>query len=153
MTIRYTNDANGITPGQLKGFFVGWPQHPNPETHLQILKNSRAIWLAFDRDRCVGFINALSDGVFYAYIPLLEVLPEYQGLGIGKELVSRMIETLGSMYAIDIVCDENVEPFYFAKGFRHYTAMIKRNYSNQGASNSGAQAEHPRIAGLEGKTD
>jgi ribosomal protein S18 acetylase RimI-like enzyme len=123
----------------MAGFFVGWLEYPDPETHLQILRNSYAVWLAFDHERCVGFINALSDGVFYAYIPLLEVLPEYQGQGIGTELVWRMIDTLGVMYAIDVVCDESVASFYTAKGFGRCAGMVKRNYANQGAANKRMQ--------------
>jgi len=132
MEVIYTNDLTQIGPDQLNGFFVGWPDHPDPESHLEVLRRSHAVWLALDAGRCVGFINALSDGVFYAYIPLLEVLPEYQGQGIGKELVGRMLETLRGMYAIDIVCDESVAPFYAAMDFRRCNAMIRRNYTNQG---------------------
>ena len=134
MSITYTDKTEYLSANQLEGFFVGWPEHPDQEAHLEILRGSYATWLAFDQDRCVGFINALSDGVFYAYIPLLEVLPEYQGHGIGTELVRRMLETLESMYAIDVVCDESVAPFYKAIGFSRCAGMVKRNYANQGTA-------------------
>ncbi|MBN2309992.1 MAG: GNAT family N-acetyltransferase [Candidatus Hydrogenedentes bacterium] len=144
MGITYTDEVTSIGPGQLEGFFVGWPDHPDPDTHLDILRRSYAVWLALDGGRCVGFINALSDGVFYAYIPLLEVLPGYRGRGIGSELVRRMTETLGGMYAIDVVCDEDVAPFYTAKGFGRCVAMIKRNYGNQGAAKARQAEAGPR---------
>jgi len=131
VNIKYKNDIKNLTPAQLNGFFVGWPEHPDPETHLRILKNSYAIWLAFDGSRCVGFINALSDGIFYSFIPLLEVLPNYKGHGIGTELVKRMLETLKKMYAIDIVCDKSIAPFYEAKEFERCVGMVKRNYEKQ----------------------
>jgi len=131
MDIKYKNDTKDLTPSQLNGFFVGWPNHPDPKTHLKILRNSYAVWIAYDGSRCVGFINAISDGVFHSFIPLLEVLPDYKGYGIGTELVKRMIETLKSMYAIDIVCDESVAPFYEAKNFGRCVGMVKRNYENQ----------------------
>ena len=130
MAIEYTDDAAALTADQLAGFFAGWPEHPDPVTHLRILRASYAVWLALDGGRCVGFINALSDGVLTAYIPLLEVLPEYQGRGIGTELLRRMTETLAGMYAIDVVCDEAVAPFYAAHGFGRCVGMIKRNYAN-----------------------
>ena len=136
MSITYTDKIEYLVANQLEGFFVGWPKHPDPEAHLEILNRSYTTWLAFDQDHCVGFINALSDGLFYAYIPLLEVLPEYQGHGIGTELVRRMIETLESLYAIDIVCDESVAHFYKAIGFSRCVGMVKRNYANQGIANN-----------------
>lgn len=66
----------------------------------------------------MGFINAISDQVLSAYIPLLEVLPEYQRRGIGQMLVSKLKEDLQTYYMIDICCDENVLPFYEEQGFK-----------------------------------
>ena len=94
---------------------------------VKILRNSFAVWIALDEDRCIGFINAISDKVFYAYIPLLEVLPKYQGKGIGMELTRRMLMTLKDMYAIDICCDEQIVPFYKKIGFSKCNGMVKRN--------------------------
>ena len=34
-------------------------------------------------NQVVGFVTAISDGVLSAYIPFLEVLPEYKSIGIG----------------------------------------------------------------------
>ena len=131
MSITYTSRTESLSVAHLSGFFVGWPAHPDPHAHLEALRASHAVWLAFDGDRCVGFVNALSDGVFYAYIPLLEVLPGYQGKGIGQELMKRMLESLSGMYAIDVVCDEAVAPFYDKMGFSRCVGMIKRNYRNR----------------------
>ncbi len=130
--IKYRNTLEGVTPTMLDGFFVGWPSHPDNGRFLDILKGSAAVWLAFDDGRCVGFVNALSDGVYYSYIPLLEVLPEYQGRGIGTDLVRRMKESLKDMYAIDICCDDGVVPFYQRLGFFRGNSMIARNFDKQG---------------------
>ena len=73
--ILFQTKIDGVEPDQLAGFFVGWPDPPSPETHLKILHASHAIVLAQDRSgQVVGFINAVSDGILSAYIPLLEVL-------------------------------------------------------------------------------
>ncbi|MFP3898310.1 MAG: GNAT family N-acetyltransferase [Dehalococcoidia bacterium] len=135
MTITYINRLESLTAVNLRGFFAGWPAHPDPQTHLEILRRSHIVWLAFDHDRCVGFVNALSDGAFCASIPLLEVLPGYQGRGIGKELMTRMLESLSDMYAIDVVCDEAVAPFYDKLGFSRCVGMVKRDYGNQNVAN------------------
>jgi len=83
--IRYVYTSEGITPEQLQEFFEGWPDPPSPETHLRLLTNSDEVVLAVDDDSgaVVGFITAISDRVLSAYIPFLEVLPEYRGRGIG----------------------------------------------------------------------
>ena len=135
--IAYTDSVEGITPDQLDGFFVGWPNPPSPETHLRLLLNSDHVVLAVDdeTENVVGFITAISDGVLAAYIPLLEVLPAYQGRGIGSELVRRMLEKLREFYAVDLMCDPELQPFYARFGMMPYSGMIIRNYERQsGAS-------------------
>lgn len=129
----YTDSVDNITPDQLTGFFVGWPNPPSPETHLKILQGSAYIWLAVDEEsgQVIGFINAISDKVIAAYIPLLEVLPAYQGQGIGTELVRRMLESTRDLYAIDLVCDEDVVAFYQRMNMRPVRGMSIRNYERQ----------------------
>jgi ribosomal protein S18 acetylase RimI-like enzyme len=99
--------------------------------HLRILEGSEAVVLATDPgagDRVVGFITAVGDGVLAASIPLLEVLPEYQGRGIGTELVQRMLARLGDRYMVDLSCDEDVVPFYERLGLTPYRAMVLRRH-------------------------
>jgi len=131
--INYTFTTEGISPEQLKGFFDGWLNPVSPETHLRLLRNSDEIVLAIDREtkRVVGFITAITDHVLSAYIPLLEVSPEYRGRGIGKELVDSMLERLGDLYMIDLICDQELQAFYAKRGMREATGMMMRNYDNQ----------------------
>ena len=68
MEIIFSSKVNQLESNQLQGFFVGWPKKPNAETHLEILKKSYSAWIALHNNSCVGFINALSDNVFYAHI-------------------------------------------------------------------------------------
>ena len=74
----------------------------------------------------VGFINALCDGVQAAFIPCLEVLPAYQGNGIGSELVRRMFARLELIPAVDLVCDPELQPFYDAFNMRPGVSMMIR---------------------------
>ncbi len=74
--------------------------------------------LALDGDRVIGFATAISDGVMSAFIPLLEVLPEYQHQGIGAELIRRLLDQLDDLYMIDLCCDADLEPFYSTLGFQ-----------------------------------
>ena len=129
--ITYTDSLEGVTEAHLEGFFVGWLNPPSPEKHLQLLRAASYVMLAKDGERVVGFANAISDGVLSAYIPLVEILPEYQGQGIGTELVRQLFEKLRHLYMVDIVCDATVAPFY--ERFGMYTAygMMMGNYAAQ----------------------
>ena len=133
MSIAYCSNLQGITPEQLQGFFVGWPNPPSPATHLRILQGSAVVELAIDdrTGQVVGFINAISDGVLAAYVPLLEVLPAYQGQGIGATLVARLLARLEQLYAVDLLCDADLQPFYARLGMRPAIGMMVRHYDRQ----------------------
>lgn len=132
--IEYLYAVEGVKPAQLEGaFFEHWPNPPSPETHLRFLNSSGAIVLAVDTDtdKVVGFINAITDGVLSAYIPLLEVLPEYRERGIGSELVRRLLAQLSDLYMIDLMCDVDKQPFYARCGMTPTTGMLVRNFEHQ----------------------
>lgn len=132
--IVYTDSLEDVTVDALRGgFFVGWPNPPSAETHLRFLKGSAHVFLAMDdaTGNVVGFVTAISDGVTCAYIPHLEVLPPYQAHGVGTELMGRMLETVRHLYMIDLLCDEDVQPFYARLGMHPTTGMMVRNYERQ----------------------
>lgn len=125
------SSLDGISPQQLRGFFVGWPNPPTPQTLHRILGGSYRIALAVDHGQVVGFVNAVSDGVLCAYIPLLEVRAEWQGQGIASALLERLFADLNGLYMIDTACDDELVPFYKRFGMMRGNAMIRRNYECQ----------------------
>jgi ribosomal protein S18 acetylase RimI-like enzyme len=124
--IVYRDDAGGVGPAELEGFFVEWPQPPSPERHLEVLHGSDHVVLAVEEGsgRVVGFVTAVSDGVLSAFVPLLEVLPEYRGRGIGTELMRRLLGRLEGLYMVDLGCDEDLVPFYERLGLRRVGAAV-----------------------------
>lgn len=134
MGITYQSDVEGIKHDQVaEGFFQGWPNAPSPAVFMKLLRQSYAVEIAVDEGtgKVVGFIQAISDGVLSAYIPLLEVVPSYQGQGIGTQLLERMNKRLGDLYMIDLLCDEELQKFYERKGMRKASGMMIRHYANQ----------------------
>jgi N-acetylglutamate synthase-like GNAT family acetyltransferase len=83
--------------------------------------------LAYDteKSKVVGFINAISDRVHFAFIPMLEVLPEYRHRGIGSNLVKTMLKRLEDITCIDLMCDTDMHPkqtpsFFQIKSFHQH---------------------------------
>ncbi|HVV19995.1 MAG TPA: GNAT family N-acetyltransferase [Pseudonocardiaceae bacterium] len=122
--IRYSTEPAGLTESDLAGFFVGWPRPP--ADRVAVLRGADHVVLAYDGDRLVGFVTALSDGVLMAYLPLLEVLPEYQRSGVGTELVNRVLAEIGDVYGVDVCCDDDVVPYYERFGFQRVNGMVLR---------------------------
>lgn len=127
--IAYETTLEGVREQDLGGFFVGWPTRPSAATHLRLMHGSDLVVLARDSEsgRVVGFVTAVGDGVLSAFIPLLEVLPEYQGRGIGSELVRRLLALLEGSYMIDLLCDDDLVSFYERFGMSRRVAMVLRN--------------------------
>ncbi|HEX8371820.1 MAG TPA: GNAT family N-acetyltransferase [Chthoniobacterales bacterium] len=114
------------------GFFVGWPHKPSDEKFREILAASYTYVLAFadGRDDAVGFVTVISDGVFSAFIPLLEVKKEFHGQGIGRRLVEEAEARLPSIYSLDIVCDAELDGFYDSLGYLRRSGRGKRFRQN-----------------------
>ena len=126
LVITYSTDITALTEDQPTEFFVGWPRRPCAARHLRALHGSRRVVLAFDGDRVVGCINAISDGELAAFIPWLEVLPSHQRRGVGRELVRRLRADLDDHYSIDLICDPPLASFYGALGFEQLLGMGQR---------------------------
>jgi GNAT superfamily N-acetyltransferase len=131
-TLTYQTTTDGLSEDQLTGdFFQGWPNPPSPETHLRILEGSHHKVVAVRGGRVIGFITAISDGVLSAFITLLEVVPDEQGKGIGQSLMNQLLDDIGDIYMVDLVCDANFSRFYAELGFATSTGMSRRDYSMQ----------------------
>ncbi len=133
MNVEYFHTLDGILPEQLTGFFEGWPNPPSPSTHLTLLRNSDEVVLAVDTasGNVIGLITVLTDRVLSAFIPLLEVRADFRENGIGAELVRRATAQVQSLYMVDLLCDETVQPFYESLGFTYATGACLRCYENQ----------------------
>ena len=131
VVISYTSSIQGVTASQLHGFFEGWPNPPSPEEHLKLMRSSYRVVIArINGGLVVGFVTAISDGVLNAHIPLLEVLPEFRQQGVGTELMRRMLGHLDSLYAVDLMYDPDLQPFYDRLDFTESTGMIIRRLRN-----------------------
>ena len=126
--IEYRSDITSLTPEQIQGIFVGWQNPFPPETHLRMLLGSDLAQVAIDTesDCVVGFVAALTDDVQGAFITLLEVLPAYQGQGVGKALMTQMLDRLSHIQTIELMCDADLVPFYESFGMTPAGGMVLR---------------------------
>lgn len=128
--IEYRTTIENLTAAELNGFFGGWAKPLSSEQHYLILQNSSYVVLAYDTEnsKVIGFVNALSDRVNFAFIPMLEVLPEYQHRGIGSKLVQKMFYLLKDITCVDLTCDPELQKFYSRFGMLKSHGMIIRRY-------------------------
>lgn len=73
----------------------------------------------YENDALIAYIDCVSNGVTDAYIQDLLVHPDFQGNGIGTELMNRMIVFLKSrrIFMISVIFEESLRSFYKRFGF------------------------------------
>ena len=85
--------------------------------------NSTIVISAWDNDLLVGCVRVLSDKMFRSVIYDLAVLPEYQGNGIGKELVKKCREQYPNSEWLVGTTNERAS-FYEKLGFEKNTDVF-----------------------------
>jgi ribosomal protein S18 acetylase RimI-like enzyme len=74
--------------------------------------------IAKDKGRIVGMGRLVGDGMMYWYMQDVIILPQYQGKGIGKQMVERMLEYIrqnsisGTTVTVGLMAALGKEPFY-----------------------------------------
>ena len=86
----------------------------------------------YEGDKLVGYIDSVSNGVTDAYIQDLMVHPDYQGKGLGTELMNQMITYLkeNRIYIISVVFEESLMQFYDRFGFYHMLCGQMETYNS-----------------------
>lgn len=67
---------------------------------------------AWDGTRLVGLVCSLDDGAVTAYINYLIVHPDYQRMGIGKELMRRILNEYRDFMRVELIADAGATEFY-----------------------------------------
>jgi GNAT superfamily N-acetyltransferase len=111
-------------------FFEGWPAPPTRAVFRAALRGSFAVEFATVDGRVIGFVHTISDGVAAAFIPWLEVVPDYRGRGVGAALLRRILDRLGHLYSVDLVCDRPLVAYYQRFGLAPIQGMGLRTPSN-----------------------
>lgn len=89
-----------------------------------VFMNSRFRCFAYENGTLVAAGRALADGVDCSYICDVAVLPTLQGAGVGKEVVTRLVELSRGHKKIILYSVPGKEGFYRRLGFlRMLTAM------------------------------
>ena len=67
---------------------------------------------AWDGAQLVGLVCSLDDGAVTAYINYLIVHPDYQRMGIGKELMRRILNEYRDFMRVELIADAGAAEFY-----------------------------------------
>jgi GNAT superfamily N-acetyltransferase len=96
---------------------------PRRTQDLLIDEAARIVGL-YDGGRQIGFCRAATDGVSFAYLADVYVLPAYRGRGLGEELVREMVERGPLAQLKWLLHTSDMHPLYRKLGFGEPTAKV-----------------------------
>ncbi len=86
--------------------------------------NSMFRCFVFDQGKLIGVGRALADGIDCSYICDVAVHPEFQGLGIGKKIISKLVALSAGHKKIILYACPGKEPFYKKFGFKRMSTAM-----------------------------
>lgn len=90
----------------------------------KVFSNSQFKFFVFEGKKLCGAGRALADGADCSYICDVAIHPEYQGIGLGKAIVSKLVAASRGHKKIILYSVPGKETFYKALGFKRMcTAM------------------------------
>ncbi len=100
---------------------TGWNREYQirPEELARAVANSQHVVSAYDGDKLIGFGRVVTDGVLHAMIYDMIVHPDYQGCGVGTNILGRLVEWCTDEHIRDIqlFCARGKSAFYGKSGF------------------------------------
>jgi len=122
---RWNYDDEGIDWEELSELYRIAPLGVKPPKDLALVfPNTMFKCFVRDGDRLVGAGRALADGLDCSYIADVAVHPEHQGAGLGKAIISKLVELSKGHKKIILYANPGTEGFYARLGFyRMNTAM------------------------------
>lgn len=117
-------EMNTLTPELFLDLYtsVGW-EPPCIEQVKAALQNTLVSFVAYEGERTVGMVRLLGDGGMSFYVKDFAVVPNYQGQGVGKALMSAVqgyiLSHIRENWAVslELISTREAVNFYKRQGF------------------------------------
>lgn len=122
----FNPDLNTIDWSHICNLFykVNWRTRVEDEIKLAFSKSSVTLFIYLEA-RIIAFGRSIDDGRYYAQLGDVIVDPEFQGIGLGKSLVTRINEKLVDYHFVTLTAAPGKADFYKSLGWKKQsTAFI-----------------------------
>jgi ribosomal protein S18 acetylase RimI-like enzyme len=125
MPIEWTESLDNLDWEELAALYRAAPLGDKRPADLEIaFSNSMFRCFAFESGKLVAAGRALADGRDCAYLCDIAVLPSHQGQGLGKSIVSRLVERSKSHKKLILYAVPGRESLYRGLGFRRMSTAM-----------------------------
>lgn len=142
MPVVWSHSIDGLDWNELSALYDAAPLgNKNPEQSEDRIYEQHVQLLVYEDGKLVGVGRALADGVDCSYICDVALLPSHQGLGLGKQIVAKLVALSSGHKKIILYSVPGKESFYKKLGFKRMsTAMaifenqavaMERGYVNE----------------------
>ncbi len=138
MPLNWTETTDSMDWEELSTLYRIAPLGEKPAERLKIaFANSMYKCFAYDNGELVAAGRCLADGIDCAYLCDIAVHPNYQGRGLGKVVVNKLLGFAVGHKKIILYAAAGKEPFYKKFGFKRMTTAMAIFQDEQRAIESG----------------
>nr|WP_320189989.1 GNAT family N-acetyltransferase [uncultured Desulfobacter sp.] len=119
MELNWSYHTDNIDWDELSMLYTIAPLGIKPVDYLKkVLKNSMFKCFVYHKTKLIGAGRAVADGMDCAYLCDIVVHPEFQGKGIGKSIVHKLLARSEGHKKIILYANPGKEAFYEKLGFK-----------------------------------
>lgn len=125
MSLIWSHSTDGLDWNELSALYKAAPLgNKSPGSLKTAFTNSMFKCFVYEAGKLVGVGRALADGVDCSYICDIALLPSHQGLGLGKQIVAKLVELSAGHRKIILYSVPGKEVFYKKLGFKRMSTAM-----------------------------
>ena len=109
-----------------------WAEGRSRDVVEKSVRNS-ILFSIFKNDEPVGYARVVSDGITFAWICDVFILPDYRGHGLGKWLMKCCLEHPSTKVNINLLATRDAHGLYEQYGFKQWDCMVLRGNQFKGS--------------------
>lgn len=125
MPFEWIHTSENLDWDELSQLYLDAPLGYKAPADLKVaFSNSMFKCLVYDDRKLIAAGRALADGTDCSYICDVAVHPKYQGMGLGRDIVSKLVEFSKNHKKIILYAAVGKEAFYKKLGFKRMTTAM-----------------------------